>query len=53
MIQGVIFLHSVVSLWPHESFDKREEHRATMLQSNEEWIEKSKLLLWFPVLYVV
>lgn len=34
-------LNAVISLWPHESFDKRDEHRTQLLQHNEEWIETS------------
>ena len=35
----MIFLHAVVSLWPHESFDKRHEHREDLFKNNEEWRE--------------
>lgn len=38
MCSYVVF-DAVISLWPHESFDKRDEHRAQLLQHNEEWIE--------------
>ena len=35
----MIFLHAVVSLWPHESFDKRHEHREDLFKNNEDWRE--------------
>lgn len=37
-----LMLNAVISLWPHESFDKRDNHRAQLLQHNEEWIETSE-----------
>ena len=30
---------AVISLWPHESFDKRAEHREYLFKNNEEWNE--------------
>ena len=38
----MLYIFTVVSLWPHESFDKRDEHRAHLLTNNREWIETSK-----------
>ncbi|CAI8007631.1 Protein NipSnap homolog 3A [Geodia barretti] len=31
-----------VSLWPHESFDKRHEHREDLFKNNEDWRETAR-----------
>ena len=35
----VVVCGAVISLWPHESFDKRAEHREYLFNNNEEWNE--------------
>ena len=48
----VVVCDAVISLWPHESFDKRAEHREYLFKNNEEWNEtceriiETEIVLW-------